>query len=163
MFKGCLRHKLFNWRLTPPDFLIIHRNARWTTSKLRRRTEEELWLKWSVPTCVCTEGGGRLHTGSWHSCNVLAVYLRNHQLTRVTPADWKLAIKWMHVYVCVHAVVVVVGRLCVVWAATKSGQCPSRREDTTAACVVQCTTDNHCLGQQKCCSNGCSRTCHDPG
>jgi len=50
---------------------------------------------------------------------------------------------------------------CVCWTGRKTGRCPQLPVDD--GCHVQCTSDGHCLGQQKCCRSGCSRTCVDPG
>ncbi|XP_052094586.1 endoprotease bli-4-like isoform X4 [Mytilus californianus] len=38
----------------------------------------------------------------------------------------------------------------------KPGQCPLH---LTRRCVEQCSNDNDCLGQRKCCYNGCGHTC----
>lgn len=41
----------------------------------------------------------------------------------------------------------------------KSGECPRLMK---AVCISKCTTDNDCLGELKCCSNGCGRECVAP-
>ena len=43
----------------------------------------------------------------------------------------------------------------------KPGSCPAPQLKG-ASCTVQCSTDDHCPGGEKCCSNGCGRTCSAP-
>ena len=43
----------------------------------------------------------------------------------------------------------------------KSGECPNT-EGMNGICVEQCTADDSCEGEQKCCSNGCGHTCMAP-
>ena len=43
----------------------------------------------------------------------------------------------------------------------KSGECPNT-EGMIGICVEQCTADDSCEGEQKCCSNGCGHTCMAP-
>ncbi|XP_078730460.1 uncharacterized protein LOC144945803 isoform X1 [Lampetra fluviatilis] len=47
-------------------------------------------------------------------------------------------------------------------AADRSGSCPKRRPGTVGTCVNLCEDDDSCPGKQKCCSNGCGRTCMEP-
>uniref|UniRef100_S4RCB1 WAP domain-containing protein n=1 Tax=Petromyzon marinus TaxID=7757 RepID=S4RCB1_PETMA len=47
-------------------------------------------------------------------------------------------------------------------AADKPGSCPKQRPGTIGICVNLCKDDDSCTGEQKCCSNGCGRTCMEP-
>ena len=40
--------------------------------------------------------------------------------------------------------------------------CPRVSEGTSGLCVQACSSDDSCTGGQKCCSNGCGRSCVDP-
>nr|QXO74904.1 hic15 [Sinohyriopsis cumingii] len=42
----------------------------------------------------------------------------------------------------------------------KPGTCP--RISGFGTCVEMCSSDSDCLGQKKCCSNGCGHTCQTP-
>uniref|UniRef100_S4RCB5 WAP domain-containing protein n=1 Tax=Petromyzon marinus TaxID=7757 RepID=S4RCB5_PETMA len=44
----------------------------------------------------------------------------------------------------------------------KPGSCPKQRPGTIGICVNLCKDDDSCTGEQKCCSNGCGRTCMEP-
>ena len=44
----------------------------------------------------------------------------------------------------------------------KPGQCPVVESGGFGICVQECDDDSGCSGDQKCCSNGCGRTCMDP-
>ncbi|KAG6450122.1 hypothetical protein O3G_MSEX006406 [Manduca sexta] len=44
----------------------------------------------------------------------------------------------------------------------KAGRCPQVRPGSGGACASLCTSDNSCPGPQKCCSNGCGRSCITP-
>nr|XP_058947870.1 thyroglobulin-like isoform X2 [Pocillopora verrucosa] len=44
----------------------------------------------------------------------------------------------------------------------KPGFCPAVEPDQVATCTEKCSTDNDCLGNQKCCSNDCGRVCTAP-
>ena len=46
----------------------------------------------------------------------------------------------------------------------KQGQCPflvppAGEEESEDACAFECRSDNHCMGNKKCCSNGCGTVC----
>ncbi|OBS81336.1 hypothetical protein A6R68_20438 [Neotoma lepida] len=45
--------------------------------------------------------------------------------------------------------------------AEKPGVCPQLQESTTV-CVKECSSDNHCLDNLKCCQAGCSFVCSTP-
>ena len=42
---------------------------------------------------------------------------------------------------------------------TKPGICPKVNRNEYANCEEECTTDGDCSGQQKCCYNGCGKSC----
>lgn len=44
----------------------------------------------------------------------------------------------------------------------KPGFCPAVEPDQVATSTEKCSTDNDCLGNQKCCSNDCGRVCTAP-
>ena len=46
---------------------------------------------------------------------------------------------------------------------TKPGECPRLSIENIGSCVEACQKDTDCYGNQKCCSNGCGKTCQDPG
>ena len=50
---------------------------------------------------------------------------------------------------------------------TKAGLCPKVSRNDGARCEEECATDGDCSGEQKCCYNGCGRSCmraaNDPG
>jgi len=48
-------------------------------------------------------------------------------------------------------------------ATAKLGQCPAIKPGTIGLCVEQCSSDEDCNGNLKCCSNGCGHTCQEPG
>ena len=41
--------------------------------------------------------------------------------------------------------------------------CPQIPNDVTGTCTKECTNDINCFSGQKCCFNGCGRTCMDVG
>ncbi|XP_052276110.1 eppin-like [Dreissena polymorpha] len=45
---------------------------------------------------------------------------------------------------------------------TKAGECPAVDDDTAGICVEECRADGDCDGAEKCCSNGCGKTCMRP-
>ncbi|KAL3869867.1 hypothetical protein ACJMK2_042494 [Sinanodonta woodiana] len=45
--------------------------------------------------------------------------------------------------------------------AAKSGSCPDS-SGMIGSCVEDCSSDDDCVGSQKCCSNGCGHTCQKP-
>lgn len=45
---------------------------------------------------------------------------------------------------------------------TKEGFCPSFSMNASSVCRVDCTSDDSCPGDQKCCSVGCAVTCVEP-
>ena len=46
----------------------------------------------------------------------------------------------------------------------KEGVCPAVDQQTLGECNrSECEGDSHCKGNQKCCSNGCVKTCMDWG
>uniref|UniRef100_UPI003AAA2826 anosmin-1b isoform X1 n=1 Tax=Centroberyx gerrardi TaxID=166262 RepID=UPI003AAA2826 len=47
---------------------------------------------------------------------------------------------------------------------SRQGDCPPPQRATgfAAACVVSCSSDQHCPTPRKCCSNGCGHTCQAP-
>lgn len=44
----------------------------------------------------------------------------------------------------------------------KLGRCPPLRRGTVGLCVEDCSGDDDCPGNEKCCSNGCGHTCQEP-
>ncbi|XP_077983615.1 uncharacterized protein LOC144438460 [Glandiceps talaboti] len=44
----------------------------------------------------------------------------------------------------------------------KAGQCPAALIDVSGICVHQCSNDEECDGDKKCCSNGCGHVCSEP-
>ncbi|CAH1799634.1 unnamed protein product [Owenia fusiformis] len=42
------------------------------------------------------------------------------------------------------------------------GRCPSVPRGISGICVEECSEDDDCPGEQKCCSNGCGHVCRDP-
>ena len=50
---------------------------------------------------------------------------------------------------------------------TKPGICPKLSRDGDPDCTEECQTDGDCSGEQKCCYNGCGKSCvtaaEDPG
>ncbi|XP_068730483.1 thyroglobulin-like isoform X2 [Montipora capricornis] len=45
---------------------------------------------------------------------------------------------------------------------TKPGFCPAVESGQMGACVEECSMDDDCAGNKKCCSNGCGHVCTDP-
>ena len=41
----------------------------------------------------------------------------------------------------------------------KPGMCPKVPDGYLGTCVEECSADNHCTGDQKCCFNGCGHSC----
>ena len=50
----------------------------------------------------------------------------------------------------------------VVLTAGKPGTCPNVPEGVAGGCVEECSSDDSCPGEEKCCSNGCGHTCRIP-
>uniref|UniRef100_A0A8C3IY05 WAP domain-containing protein n=1 Tax=Chrysemys picta bellii TaxID=8478 RepID=A0A8C3IY05_CHRPI len=44
----------------------------------------------------------------------------------------------------------------------KPGFCRVFPPDTMGICALLCFSDDDCAGAEKCCSNGCGRTCQTP-
>lgn len=44
---------------------------------------------------------------------------------------------------------------------TKDGVCPKLTRNDFASCSEDCTGDSDCDGEQKCCYNGCGKSCLD--
>ena len=44
----------------------------------------------------------------------------------------------------------------------KPGVCPMVQPGTGGICVEECRNDTQCMGNKKCCSNGCGHTCREP-
>ena len=44
----------------------------------------------------------------------------------------------------------------------KDGVCPAVSDGVVGLCGEFCSNDYDCVGNQKCCSNGCGHTCVDP-
>ncbi|XP_022787386.1 uncharacterized protein LOC111327458 [Stylophora pistillata] len=44
----------------------------------------------------------------------------------------------------------------------KPGFCPAVESDQVGTCTEECSIDDDCLGNQKCCSNGCGHVCTAP-
>ena len=44
----------------------------------------------------------------------------------------------------------------------KPGMCPMVQPGTGGVCVEECMNDTQCMGNKKCCSNGCGHTCREP-
>ena len=65
-------------------------------------------------------------------------------------------IKIPHLITCIILIL-----YCYVCLTVKSGECPNT-EGMNGICVEQCTADDSCEGEQKCCSNGCGHTCMAP-
>ena len=42
---------------------------------------------------------------------------------------------------------------------TKAGVCPKLNRNQYASCTEDCGSDADCEGEQKCCFNGCGRSC----
>ena len=47
-------------------------------------------------------------------------------------------------------------------APTKPGFCPAVESGQLGTCVEECSNDNDCHGNKKCCSNGCGHVCTAP-
>ncbi|XP_060600709.1 kielin/chordin-like protein [Ruditapes philippinarum] len=62
---------------------------------------------------------------------------------------------------CLHGSYIPVGECCSVCKPEKPGNCPNVA-GMVGICLEACSGDHECLGDQKCCSNGCGHTCQDP-
>jgi len=45
---------------------------------------------------------------------------------------------------------------------SKPGFCPAVESDQLGTCEEECSNDDDCTGNQKCCSNGCGHVCTNP-
>ena len=45
---------------------------------------------------------------------------------------------------------------------SKPGFCPAVESDQLGTCEEECSNDDDCTGNQKCCSNGCGHVCTTP-
>ena len=45
---------------------------------------------------------------------------------------------------------------------SKPGFCPAVESDQLGTCQEECSNDDDCKGNQKCCSNGCGHVCTTP-